>query len=849
MWKAPGRFLQPMRYILTAKRNRRVEMEWKAAWIWDSGESNPWNYWLCARKVFEAPEGADLDTAMLHITADTRYVLWINGERIGQGPVRAWPALYRYDTYDLGAYLQPDRNVIAVLVHHYGVGTFQSLPTRAGLLAQLEWDGKPQVVTDRSWKVTRNYAFDDLSPRISCQQGWVDNIEACCEPPYDFQDEKAQKEAATGAHRVLPLWYTPGFDDLKWKHAVVIGPAGMAPWTHLHPRDIPLLTQEPVYPVAVLETRRIRTLEQGWFINVRRNLLPGYLDSSPMSICGLLAVRLVNKRDTSVPISIYCPGPGLNVASLLRVNGGDVECVRHAAPPWDNGFSFSFDLPPGENLLLWDLSGHYHEWAVGCVADIPDDVGTGGARDAVYGPFASPEDPDFLAIWDTASFEGLQEFARYKSTRQDWVENPFLSVAYARPLEGKPGIDNVEALCAANEEVATVYPDTEGGTVEILLDFGRMTVGYWEFELFAPTEGHALSLVGFESIQDGVRDFSWGMNNAMSYITREGWQTFRSTVRRGCRYLLLTIHHPLSPDQAAEEKYPVRIRSVRTILNTYPVVERGAFQCSDDRLNAIWKMGQWTTRLCMEDTFVDCPTYEQTFWVGDSRNEGAVNHVAFGEYALTRRCLLLAAESLERSPIVEALVPSAWKANLPCWSFLWALACEEFYQTTGDRAFVQEIYPAMAQQARACLAAIHDNDLFAFDGWQMLDWAPMDVPNDGFITHINAWLVESLRRTARLATLLNHTNDAEDFLKAAERVKRGINAHLWDETRSAYVDCLRRDGTPSSVVSQQTNTIVLLCDCAPDDRLSQIKSYIDEPPAGFVRVGSPFVMFFTFEAL
>ena len=51
------------------------------------------------------------------------------------------------------------------------------------------------------------------------------------------------------------------------------------------------------------------------------------------------------------------------------------------------------------------------------------------------------------------------------------------------------------------------------------------------------------------------------------------------------------------------------------------------------------------------------------------------------------------------------------------------------------------------------------------------------------------------------------------------------------------------------MVSQQTNTVVFLCDCATEDRREIIRQYISDAPEGFVRVGSPFMMFFTFEAL
>ena len=131
----------------------------------------------------------------------------------------------------------------------------------------------------------------------------------------------------------------------------------------------------------------------------------------------------------------------------------------------------------------------------------------------------------------------------------------------------------------------------------------------------------------------------------------------------------------------------------------------------------------------------------------------------------------------------------------------------------------------------------------------MLDWAPMDTPRTGVVTHQNAWLVEALRRTARLAEIIGETEDVRRYREMAEALKAAINEHLWSEERQAYIDCIHADGTPSSVISQQTNTVVYLCDVATPERRPLIERYLKEAPEGWVRIGSPFAMFFTFEAL
>jgi len=79
-------------------------MEWKAKWIWTEGEERPRNFFLMCRKTFSLPGRAR--SAKLHITADSRYVLYINGERVGQGPPRGFPWRYHYDTHEVGPYFE-----------------------------------------------------------------------------------------------------------------------------------------------------------------------------------------------------------------------------------------------------------------------------------------------------------------------------------------------------------------------------------------------------------------------------------------------------------------------------------------------------------------------------------------------------------------------------------------------------------------------------------------------------------------------------------------------------------------------------------------------------------------------
>ncbi len=66
------------------------------------------------RRVFDVEDVPP--RAALRLSADSRYVLWVNSAEVGRGPIRSQPRRLRYDEYDIAAHLRPGRNVLAVLV-------------------------------------------------------------------------------------------------------------------------------------------------------------------------------------------------------------------------------------------------------------------------------------------------------------------------------------------------------------------------------------------------------------------------------------------------------------------------------------------------------------------------------------------------------------------------------------------------------------------------------------------------------------------------------------------------------------------------------------------------------------
>jgi len=792
--------------------------DWKAKWIWEDGEAMPRNSYLCARKVFNAPRG--LRAATIRITADSRYVLYLNGERLGQGPVRSWPFEQSFDTYEVGDRLRPGKNVVSVLVHHFGTSTFQYVVGRGGLLCQVDLVSKNKkkvsVGTDYSWRVLEYEAYDRRVPRMSCQQAWAEI--------YDAREEFAG-------------WTGLDFDDSKWKRAKVIGSVGTKPWTSLSERTIPFLTEESVPPVAIVRKRVVKPPKVHWCFDLKPNLLPGDLTANPGTTIGA-AATVIRSPGATKAVLRHVQGPWVRGQTPLRLDGMDVEAKDGCT---------ELELRRGDNLLIADVSGRHHDWFTTVVVEASVDLDfraplARGAHWATIGPFESDESDEFAEILRSKSLGELKRHARSVKPvlrEHEAAESIFALTTTTKEIPGETFIiDKPNGLFSNSETAATIHPSKKGD-VELLLDFGREIVGFLEFEVEAPA-GVVLDWNCFEFMRGGDIQHTGGLNNTLRYITREGNQKFHSIVRRGFRYALLTIRN---------FKVPIKLRRIVCLLNTFPVIERGDFLCSDPLLNQIWSMCRYTTRLCMEDTFVDCPAYEQTLWVGDARGEALINYVTYGEYEMPRRCWKLVAQSLHRSPLTESQVPSGWENILTAWSLLWMLACEESYVWSGDDAFLREIYPAIAKNCKGIESFINSKGLLEIEAWNMLDWAPMDTPSSGVVTHQNALAVEALRSAARLARILNKESDAAHHLEVAERIRRAINEHLWSDEAQAYIDSIHADGERSRVVSQQTNVMIFLCDCATPEREKIIRNYVARPPEGWVGVGSPFAMFFIFDAL
>lgn len=90
----------------------------------------------------------------VHVSADNRFLLHVNGKYVGEGPARGDLFHWRFETVDLSPFLQPGKNVLAAVVWNFGeLAPVAQMTNRTGFLMQGDSDAQTSVNTGGEWRV------------------------------------------------------------------------------------------------------------------------------------------------------------------------------------------------------------------------------------------------------------------------------------------------------------------------------------------------------------------------------------------------------------------------------------------------------------------------------------------------------------------------------------------------------------------------------------------------------------------------------------------------------------------------------------------------------------------------
>lgn len=303
-----------------------------------------------------------------------------------------------------------------------------------------------------------------------------------------------------------------------------------------------------------------------------------------------------------------------------------------------------------------------------------------------------------ILLIDGAAFPAFFIDSPYLITDENWQVTHGTSnrwPAACEPAYTRPE-DRPTAFPFSYERMDPVHMEkVDGG---LLYDFGKELFGLVCIEGADPEERF---LVNYgESREEALDRKDANVKEVVS-----GKSAYR-LVPRGFRYLFL--------DTPKAEGY--------TIWADYeylPLEDIGSFRCSDPMVEKIYETCAYTFHLNSREFYLDGIKRDRWVWSGDAYQSYKINNYLYFDPGITRRTLI----ALLGKPAYESHINF-----INDYTLYLLIALYEFYETTGDKAFLEFIYPRAKALYDFAVGRLDDDGLVCQreGDWIFIDWSDMD---------------------------------------------------------------------------------------------------------------------------
>jgi hypothetical protein len=378
-------------------------------------------------------------------------------------------------------------------------------------------------------------------------------------------------------------------------------------------------------------------------------------------------------------------------------------------------------------------------------------------------------------------------------------------------------------LLPSGEPLNTKLPVELTAGQEMLVDFGTMAMAYTSMDLDAE-EGSQLNMKYALRYKNGKPAEMYGEGN--KYIARAGHQSFMTTDQWCSRYMIIKC-----------ESGNVKIQGIKITDRRYPFERIGKFNCNDTVLNKLWDMAVKTIEVTTDDGY-GSDARERNEWLQDPAEPNFITtQVAFAGPGNNGKKIfsdprplknLLRHAALSQLPDGRILAtfptdrgPEDCHYFIDDYACLWIEALKMYYDATGDKEFVREMWPTAVAQLKWFLDRRTPSGLmFA------REYASTDNPF-AYITcngaTINAYFYSALRVSSDLAVLIDENQQAAEYQQAAEQLKTVFDNEFWNETEKAYNSAFLNDKLYAPTVHAQL--IALHYGLVPENRQTDVRNW------------------------
>lgn len=501
--------------------------------------------------------------------------------------------------------------------------------------------------------------------------------------------------------------------------------------------------------------------------------------------------------------------PGKNVLAVVVWNFGDLK-------PWAQ-FSLKTALIVQGNSVSEEIVNTGSSWKV--IKNDSYSPASAGANETsgqfvVVGPCDRVDARQYPWGWEATAYDDNNWQAaktidighpRGVGTDINWVLTsrriPMMEQVYQRLSTARRTTGYAVPAGFIDGKEKWVIPANTKTTV--LFDQGNLTTAYPEL-LTTKGKGSEIKMTYSESLFDakghkGNRNEIEGKSilGYSDYFLPDGGENrlFRPLWFRTWRYLQFTI-------QTKDE--PLTINDFKSEFTAYPLKEKAVFESDNENLKKIWNVGWRTARLCANETYYDCPYYEQLQYVGDTRIQSLISLYVSGDDRLIRSALLSYNESIIHEGLTQSRYPSASPQIIPPFSLYWVDMVHDYWTIRDDPKFIKGFMNGIDQVLGWFDARIDPETgmLGKVEYWNFVDWAiewpwisenriggvPEGARMDGNSSILTMQFAYAAQRAGEMHEFYGQTAEAMKYKQLAQKLTEAVYKMCWDEQKGYLAD-------------------------------------------------------------
>ena len=334
------------------------------------------------------------------------------------------------------------------------------------------------------------------------------------------------------------------------------------------------------------------------------------------------------------------------------------------------------------------------------------------------------------------------------------------------------------------------------------------------FELEAEEEGKRISFYTNTYRTQGI------VSLMDDYVTKKGPNAYQQLYWRSGYQLILDL--PVG----------VTLKKVGYRRTQYGADDAGHFTSSDAMLDTLWKKSASTLRICMRDTFMDCPERERSPYSGDSANQIANCFYAMDEggWKMVKKTYLTLAGYAKEGGIFQLRWPSEKVNECPMQNLAFCLTLEDYLHHTGDIETTRLTYPILADYVKLWDLNADGSVKYRDGTFQWTDWGS-GMDNELMENGWYYWAISSLNRLGKEIGNESYQSFFEPRLT---------------QIKAAFAGKFRKEGgfSSGSIYDDRGNALAVLSGLAEESDYELVKNVLLT-----VHNASPYMERFVLEAL